>query len=60
MVSNSAEQHEPFYTDSRNGFPFIAEWLTVEEVEKIVSAIISPIKTIKDIELITTQNNNDE
>jgi hypothetical protein len=37
---------------------FIAEWLTVEEVEKIVSSI--PIKTIKDIELITTQNNNDE
>ena len=37
---------------------FIAEWLTIEEVEKIVSAI--PIKTIKDIELITTQNNNDE
>lgn len=37
---------------------FIAEWLTVKEVEKIVSAI--PIKTIKDIELITIQNNNDE
>lgn len=37
---------------------FIAEWLTVKEVGKIVSAI--PIKTIKDIELITIQNDNDE
>lgn len=37
---------------------FIAEWLTQEEVEKVVASI--PTKTIKDIELISTQNNNDE
>jgi hypothetical protein len=37
---------------------FIAEWLSAKEVEKIVSTI--PIKTIKDIELITIQNDNDE
>ena len=37
---------------------FISEWWTKDEVEKIISSI--PSKTIKDIELITTQNNNDE
>lgn len=37
---------------------FIAEWFTAAEVEKIISSI--PIKIIKDIELITSQNNNDE
>jgi hypothetical protein len=37
---------------------FISEWWTKDEVEKIVSSI--PSKTIKDIELITIQNNNDE
>lgn len=36
---------------------FIAEWLTQVEVEQIVASI--PIKTIKDIELITTQNNDE-
>lgn len=37
---------------------FISEWFTIAEVEKIVSSI--PIKTVKDIELLTMQNSNDE
>lgn len=37
---------------------FISEWLTKEEVEKIVSSI--PIKTIKDIALLTIETNNDD
>jgi len=37
---------------------FISEWLTKEEIEKIVSSI--QIKTIKSIEPITIKNNNDE
>ena len=37
---------------------FISEWLNKEEIEKIIKSI--PIKTIKDIELLTMQNANDE
>lgn len=37
---------------------FIAEWQTKKEIEGIVSKI--KIKIIKEIELITTQNNDDE
>lgn len=35
---------------------FISEWLTTAEIENIVSQI--PVKTIKDIELITTNNDD--
>lgn len=35
---------------------FISEWLTTAEIEEIVSQI--PVKTIKDIELITTNNDD--
>jgi len=35
---------------------FISEWLTIAEIENIVSQI--PMKTIKDIELITTNNDD--
>ena len=35
---------------------FISEWLTIAEIENIVSQI--PVKTIKDIELITTNNDD--
>lgn len=35
---------------------FISEWLTTAEIENIVSQI--PMKTIKDIELITTNNDD--
>ncbi len=37
---------------------FISEWWTKLEVDKIVNSI--PTKTIKGIELVTIQNNNDE
>jgi hypothetical protein len=37
---------------------FLSEWLTNEEINKIVTSL--PIRTIKEIELLTIQNNNDE
>lgn len=41
---------------SREADEFISEWLTTAEIENIVLQI--PVKTIKDIELITTNNDD--